>query len=300
MTIRHRVGPVLLTLATLPAVTVCLYAQTVENAPTNCCAEVYWVGWELGQLRSMATYTPPAYAKAASLHMERLGASLQAANETCCQFCEAWAEWPRIQDGIRATAAELLDSPRSDSVETRRAFHDWVQSRPDDLVQGLNRCDLEEGTPCKWLGLVECARAYFHLGAQLGHASHALSAAQEGVEGGLAPIGSARQDALQSLERATNLLDSLRVEGDASGSAGQEIRCDYLWNTETDAERLLSEAVHQPDVHSDEQLAAAAAEANRLVLDLLLHGRPDLGVPPCPIGSEHPHEDCRREMEAGP
>ena len=135
----------------------------------------------MGRLRSIASYANRAYRQTAGLHMQRLASTVQAANESCCRFCEAWSEWPQIQDGIRATSNELLDSPaQGDEAETRRAFREWVESRPADLLRGLNRCDLDDDMPCKWLGLVECARAYFQLGAQLGHAIHALSAASEG------------------------------------------------------------------------------------------------------------------------
>jgi hypothetical protein len=300
MTTRHRVGPILLALIALTALPVRLDAQTVEDPSTNCCTEVYRVGWELGQLRSIASYETAAYARAAGRHMEQLSSTLQSANETCCRFCEAWAGWREIQNGIRATAKELLDSPESEAVEARRAFRDWIESRPADLIEGLSRCDLEEGMPCKWLGLVECARAYFQLGVELGHAAHALSAAKEGVDGGLEPILSARQQGLRSLERAANLLASLRVAAEASEPSGRTMHCDYLWDLEIGVEALLSEAVRRPDLHADEQLATAAAKADRRVVDLLIHGRPDLGVPPCPIGGEHRHEDCEREKEAGP
>lgn len=300
MTTRHWAGSALLALACLPALAASVAAQTVEGAPTNCCAEVYWVGWELGRLRSIASYPAPAYRQAACLHMQRLGTALQAANETCCRFCEAWSEWRQIQDRIRSTAKELLDSPRSDAVETRRAFREWVESRPADLIEGLSRCDLEDDMPCKWLGLVECARAYFQLGVQLGHAMHALAAASEGGEAGLDPTAGARRDGLQSLETAARLLASLRAGDGAPGSPAQKMHCDYLWDMETGVERLLSEAVRQPDLHTDAQLAAAAADANRLVLDLLIHGRPDQGVAPCPIGGKHDHAECERAKQAGP
>lgn len=295
MTNSHCAGLALLTLATLPALPVSVAAQTVEAAPTNCCAEIYWVGWELGRLRSIASYTTPAYKQAASLHMQRLGTKLQAANESCCRFCEAWAEWPQIQDRIRAATKELLDSPRSDAVETRRVFREWVESRPADLIEGLNRCDLEEGMPCKWLGLVDCARAYFELGVQLGDAMHVLSAASEG----LVPTLGARQDGLQSLETAASLIASLRTGDAGSGSTGQTMRCDYLWDQEIGVERLLAEAVRQPDRHTDEQLADAATEANQLILRLLVEGRPDLGISPCPIGAAHDHAECERAEEHG-
>jgi hypothetical protein len=297
---RHRAVPALLVLTTLSVLTANVAAQTVDEAPTNCCIEVYWVGSEVGQLRFIAAYTTPVYRQAASLHMERLGTTLQAANKSCCQFCEAWAEWRQIQDGIRATAEELLDSPQSDAVETRQVFREWVESRPAELIEGLSRCDLDDDMPCKWLALVDCARAYFKLGAQLGHATHALSAASEGVEVGLVPNRSARQDGLQSLEAAASLLASLRAGSEAPGSPGQKMHCDFLWNTEIGVERLLSEALRRPDLQTDAQLAAAAAEADGRVQDLLLHGRPDLGISPCPIGGEHDHAECEAAKQAGP
>ena len=294
MTIKHCTGLALLMLATLPAITTSVAAQSVDAAPTNCCTEVYWVGWELGRLRAIAAYPSPSYRQAASLHMERLGTTLQAANESCCGFCEAWADWSQIRAGIRATAAELLESPRGDPEKTRQAFREWVEGRPAELIGGLNRCDLEDGSPCKWLQLVECARAYFQLGVELGHAMHVLTAASEG----LVPTFDARRDGLESLGRAAGLIASLRTGEAASASSGGQLRCDYLWDMKVDVERLLSEAAAQPDLHTDERLAAAAAEANRVVLDLLNHGRPDLGVSPCPIGS-HDHAECEFAEEHG-
>lgn len=294
MTTRHRTGLALLMLATLPAITASVAAQTVEDAPTNCCTEIYRVGWELGRLGAIAAYPSPGYRQAANLHMERLGTTLQAANESCCGFCEAWADWSQIRAGIRATAAELLESPQGDPEKTRQAFREWAEGRPAELIQGLNRCDLEDGSPCKWLQLVECARAYFQLGVELGHAMHVLTAASEG----LVPTFAARRDGLQSLERAVDLIGSLRTGDAASGASDRRLRCDYLWDMEIDVERLLSEAVVQSDLRTDGQLAAAAAEANRVVLDLLTHGRPDLGVSPCPIGS-HDHSECEFAEEHG-
>ena len=294
MTTRHRTVMTLLMLATLPAIPASVAAQTVEEAPTNCCTEVYWVGWELGRLRAIAADPSPSYRQAASLHMERLGTTLQAANETCCGFCEAWAEWSQIREELRATTAELLESPGSDPETTRQTFREWTEGRPAELIEGLNRCDLEDGSPCKWLQLVECARAYFKLGVELGHAMHALTAASEG----LVPTLDARRDGLQSLERAAGLIGSLRTGDAASASSDRRLRCDYLWDMEIDVERLLSEAVGQPDLHTDGQLAAAATQANRVLLDLLTHGRPDLGVSPCPIGS-HDHAECEFAEEHG-
>ena len=296
---RHCASLALLMLTSLPVLTVKVAAQTVEKAPTNCCVEVYWVGWELGRLRSIASYTAPAYRQKASLYMERLSTTLQAANESCCRFCEAWPEWPQIQGGIRATAKELFDSPQSDAVETRRAFHEWVESRPADLIEGLSRCGLEEGTPCKWLGLVECARAYFKLGVQLGHAVHVFSAAGDGVEAGLVQTGNARQDGLESLERASGLMADLRADGRAAGSSEPAVRCDYLWETETGVARLLFEVLGEPDLYTDALLAARVAEAHRLILRLLVDGRPDLGISPCPIGGDHNHAECEELEEHG-
>lgn len=298
MTTRQLTGLALLALATLPALTATVGAQTVEGAPTNCCAEVYWAGWELGRLRSIASYPTAAYRQDATLHMQRLSTTLQAANETCCRFCEAWAEWPRIQDGIRATTSELLDSTQSDAEEARRAFREWVERRPTQLIEGLNRCDLEDGMPCKWLRLVECARAYFQLGVRLGHAMHAFPAAGAGSEAGLAQPTGVRQEVLESLESASDLMSTLSADDLASGSS-EPIRCSYLWPAGTDAAAVLSEVLREPDVHSGTQLAASAAEAHRLLLRLLIDGRPDLGIPPCPIGAEHDHLECEMAEEHG-
>jgi hypothetical protein len=289
----------LLTLAMLPTLPVSVPAETVEDAPTNCCTEIYWVGWELGRLRSIASYPTPTYRQDASLHMQRLSNHLETANGTCCGFCEAWAEWPAIQEGIRTTADDLLGSSQSDGVETRRAFHEWTEARPARLLEGLNRCALEEGSPCKWLGLVDCARAYFQLGVQLGHAVHTLSAASDGVETGLVLTRNARQDGLESLESAGALIAALRADDRAPGSTEPRMRCDYLWETETGAERLLSAALQEPQLHTDAQLAAKAAEAHRIILGLLLDGRPDLGIAPCPIGAAHDHAECEFAEEHG-
>lgn len=299
MTSRHCARLAVLALAALPVLTVSAAAQTVEDAPTNCCTEVYRVGWELGRLQSIASYPTAAYRLEASLHMQRLSSTLQAANQTCCRFCEAWSDWRQIQDGIRATAQELLDSPQSDAPEARRAFREWVESRPAELIGGLNRCDLEDGMPCKWLGLVDCARAYFQLGVHLGRATHVLTAAGAGVGVGPVPAGGARQDGLKSLEKAAGLIAYLRA-GDAAPHPAGRRYCDHLWDPEVGVERLLSEAVRQAGTHTDAQLAATAAEADRLLLDLLVHGRPDLGVSPCPIGGEHDHAECERETRGGP
>lgn len=297
MTSRYRAGIIWLTLAALPMLAPGAAAQTVEDAPTNCCAEVYWAGWELGRLRSIASYPTEAYTREARRHMDRLSTTLQAANETCCQFCEAWAEWSQLQDGIRATTGELLDSAQSDTVEARRAFREWVDSRPAVLVEGLNRCDLEDGMPCKWLGLVACARAYFQLGENLGHAMHALAAVGEGVEAG--QTGDARLAALESMEKATGRMTALRAGGGAPRSSEPPLDCTYLWEAETGAARLLSEVLREADKYSDAQLAAKAAEVHRLVLGLLVEGNPDLGIPPCPIGAPHDHADCEFAEEHG-
>ena len=299
MTTRHFTGLALLTLATLPAVSATVDAQTVEGAPTNCCTEIYWAGWELGRLRSIVSYPTAAYRQDAGLHMQRLSQTLQAANESCCRFCEAWVDFQQIQDGIRETTSELLDPTRSDAEEARRAFREWVERRPVQLVEGLNRCDLDDGMPCKWLDLVECARAYFQLGAQLGHAMHAFPAAGAGVEAGLVQPTGARQDVLDSLEKASGLMSALTASDHAPGSPAPPIRCSYLWQAETGAAPMFSEVLREPDVHSGAQLAAEAAEAHGLVLRLLIEGRPDLGIPPCPIGAAHDHLECELAEEHG-
>jgi hypothetical protein len=113
------------------------------------------------------------------------------------------------------------------------------------------------------------------------------------------PAADARQDGLKSLEKAAGLIASLRA-GDAALDPAGRLYCDYLWDPDVGVERLLSEAVRQAGTYTDAQLAATAAEVDRLLLDLLVHGRPDLGVSPCPIGGEHDHAECERERRAGP
>jgi hypothetical protein len=294
MTIRHFAGLAVLTLSTLPLLPSSVAAQTVEDAPTNCCIEVYWAGWELGQLQSVAGHPISDYAQAAGRHMRRLSATLEAANQLCCQFCETWPDWLEIRSGIEATAEELLDAPRGAATAERQALLTWAESRSDRLLEGLNRCDLAEESPCKWLGVVECARTYFKLGVYLGRAARSLSAAGEGVATGQG----ARQDSLESLGSAGDLIAALRADG-GPGATGQTLRCDYLWEAEIGAGRLLSEALEEPQAHSDARLAVTATEAHRIVLRTLLDGRPDLGVSPCPIGAAHSHAECEFAEEHG-
>lgn len=293
MTTRQATGLAVLALAILPAPPASVTAQTVESAPTNCCTEVYWVGWELGRLRSLAADPSAASRQEARAHMERLSTTLEAANETCCRFCEAWEDWPGIQSGIRATAAELLASPQGDTPEARRAFSEWVESQPGRLVEGLNRCGLADDMPCKWLQLVDCSRVYFRLGVELGHAMR--SAARATGE----DAGRARRDALASLERASGLMNALSAGKDAPEPAAEPLRCAYLWPSEPGAARLFADLLREPDGFSDAQLAARATEIHRLVLRLLIDGIPDLEIPPCPIGSTHDHADCEHAEEHG-
>jgi hypothetical protein len=296
---RHRSGLAALTLIALSTFPASVAAQTVESAPTNCCVEVYWAGWELGQLQSIAGYATPGYRQEASPHMQRLSTALQAANQSCCQFCEAWPDWPEIQSGIQATEKDLLGSSQGDATEKRRAFHQWTETRTARLLEGLNRCNLEEGMPSKWLGLLGCARAYFRLGVQLGQAAYAFSAAGDGVGAGLVQTGNARQGGLESLERAGGLMTALHANSPTPESSEPASRCDYLWVTETGAASLLSEVLREPDLYADAQLAAKVAESHRLILRLLVDGRPDLGISPCPIGGAHDHEDCELAEEHG-
>ena len=299
MTTRHATGLAVFTLATLIALATSGSAQIVESAPTNCCIEIYWTGWELGQLRSIADDPSVASRRRAGLHMDRLSTTLEAANETCCRFCEAWETWPGIQDEIRTTAAELLAAPRGETPAARRAFSEWVEGQPGKLIEGLNRCDLEDGMPCKWLQLVECARRYFSLGVELGHAMGAAAAARD--DAGAAPEAAAavRAGALASLRRASGLMGSLHAGGDAARSSPEPVRCNYLWQAEPGAARLFADLLSEPDSFDDARLVARATEVHRLVLRLLLDGLPDLEIPACPIGATHDHADCERAEEHG-
>ena len=54
-----------------------------------------------------------------------------------------------------------------------------------------------------------------------------------------------------------------------------------------------------PDLYTDAQLAAQAMEAHRLILSLLVEGRPDQGISPCPIGDAHHHAECELAAEHG-
>ncbi len=261
-----------------------LDAQTVESAPTNCCVEVYWAGWELGRLQAIANYQSTNYLQGANLHMQRVSTTVQAANQLCTRYCQAWSGWLNLQQRIADTSRAYLTAPEGLTLEKRRSFYSWATSRPIHWVEGVKQCRVDEGLQTKWLRMGTCSEAYFMLGVHIGRATYAFDAAGQGVTRGIAVEMDTRRDGLDRLDQAVRAINALRDTNIEPELLTKGMYCVHLWDPRVGIQSLMAEATHQPSLYSTAQLGALARQANELILGMLLGGRPDLSLSPCPIG----------------